>query len=136
MRSFDRYLVLWIVIVIGLLSGCDDLAFTKGEMEAKRNYESIKLGTPLQSVIEKLGNPMFELAWNSKEKRYEYLDASGKRVAIDLNLQLAAEVAPELRFLPRDLESPKVLVYSSGTVFGYVGVDPSNKVSVVRVAVS
>lgn len=118
------------------LGGCDDLVFTKGENEAKRNYQEIKVGISRQSVTEKLGAPMFELSWNAGDKRYEYIDPNRKRISVDLTQLDKPDVPPELRFLPRDLGSPKVLVYSAGTVFGYIGLDAAERVSVVKVAVS
>jgi ABC-type methionine transport system ATPase subunit len=42
----------------------------------------------------------------------------------------------ELRFFPREMISPVVLVYLKGTVFGYVGLDGAGRVALVRVAIS
>ncbi len=132
--SILSYCVL--ALLVGL-TGCDDAIFAAGEMEAKRKYEAIKIGTSRESVLRELGTPSFVLSWNAAQQRYDYRDENGK----DGTFHPTSESSrmndpPELGFLPKGMIFPVVLIYSAGTVFGYYGLDSLDRVSSVKVRIS
>jgi hypothetical protein len=126
---------LFLVVLVFALWGCDDLAYSSGEVRAKRSYEAVDVGTSRELVEKKLGAPAYELSWNASQNKYEYR-ADGKSVVFQLTFEATKDLPPELRFVPMDMRSPTVLIYSAGTVFGYIGLDLSNRVSLVKVVVS
>jgi hypothetical protein len=128
--------ILCIALFALLLTGCDDLIYTQGEMEAKRQFEAIKKGQPRQSVDKALGTPAYELVMDSARGRYRYVDPTGKQAELDSRTDLPSNAPPELRFLPKKQSASRVLIYSAGTVFGYIGLSEENLVTFVQVVVS
>ena len=128
--------VLCIAFLALLLSACDELVFTQGEMEAKRKYEAVKRGHSRQAVADALGTPAFELVLDKKRMKYRYVDATGKQAELDGSKGSPPDAPPELRFLPKGLSASRVLVYSAGTVFGYVALTDQDVVDSVTVVVS
>ena len=132
--SILSYCVL--ALLVGLAS-CDDAIYAAGEMEAKRKYEAIKIGTSRESVLRELGMPSFVLSWNPAERRYDYRDENGKDGTFHpISESSRVNDPPELGFLPKDMIFPVLLIYSAGTVFGYIGLDSLNRVSSVKVRIS
>jgi hypothetical protein len=110
-------------VMLNLLSGCDDVAFTRAENEAAAKYRAIKPGTSLPNAKSALGTPAFELVRDEARKGYAYVDGSGRKIYFDpSNTADRDKLPPELRFFPRKTSAERVLIYSSGTVFGYFGI--------------
>jgi hypothetical protein len=128
--------ILCITLLVLLPTGCDDLVYTQGEMEAKRQYEAIKKGQPRESVDKALGPPAYELVMDSAKARYRYVDLTGKQAEVDSSKDWSSDAPPELRFLPKKQSAYRVLIYSAGTVFGYIGLSEENVVTFVQVVVS
>jgi hypothetical protein len=133
-HSTSRFLCATVIAL--LLSGCDDFVYTQGEVEAKRQYEAIKKGQPRRSVETALGTPAYELVMDSTGARYRYVDPNGKQAELDGSKDLPLDAPPELRFLPRRHTAHRVLIYSAGTVFGYIGLSEKDVVTFVQVIVS
>jgi hypothetical protein len=119
-----------------LLTGCEDWVYAPSEMEAKRQYEAIKKGQPRRSVEEALGTPAYELVMDRAQTRYRYVDPSGKHAELDANKDLPSDAPPELLFLPKKRTAYRVLIYSAGTVFGYIGLSEEDVVTFVHAVVS
>lgn len=133
-----RLLILHMLLFIAALSlaGCEDTVYTSGEVAAKQKYQSVKKGEARDAVIKNLGAPAFELVWNKTQMKYDVVDQAGKELQIDLSKELPATTPAELRFLPKKAVHPRILVYSAGTVFGYIGLNDQNVVTSVDVVVS
>jgi outer membrane protein assembly factor BamE (lipoprotein component of BamABCDE complex) len=134
MRSTALYVVL-LLASVGLTS-CDDIVFSHGEVLAKRKYESVKKGESRDAVVRALGSPAFELVFDRSRMTYTYRDESGKNVELEKTWNARSGAPIELQFLPENFSASRVLVYSAGTVFGYVGLADDNTVSAVKVIVS
>jgi len=118
------------------LVSCDDVVYTKGEVAAKRKYESVKKGDSRDTVVRVLGNPAFELVFDKSTMTYAFRDETGKNVEVDLTKNSRVGVPVELRFLPDNARDSRILVYSAGTVIGYIGLADDNTVSSVKVVTS
>jgi outer membrane protein assembly factor BamE (lipoprotein component of BamABCDE complex) len=118
------------------LASCDDIDFTKGEVVAKRKYESVKKGDSRDAVVRSLGDPAFELVLDKSRMTYTFRDQTGKNVVLDRSKKPWRGVPVELQFLPHNVTGSRILVYSAGTVFGYIGIADDNTVSFVRALIS
>lgn len=118
------------------LASCDDVVFSKGEVTTKRKYESVKTGDSRDSVVKSLGDPAFELVLDKSLKAYTFRDQTGKNVVLDRAKKPWRGVPVEVQFLPSNVTGSRILVYSAGTVFGFIGIGDDNTVSSVKVVIS
>jgi len=133
-----RPLTVWIVLLFTSLAvaSCDEAVYTNGELVAKHKYESVKKGQSRDAVVTALGSPVFELVLDRSRMIYTFHDQTGKKLELDRTGNPRAPIPAELQFLPRNLTDSRILVYSEGTVFGYIGVGEDNVVSFVKVITS
>ena len=136
MAALKSYLKLLPLLASLCLAGCDDVVFTKGEVVAKRKYESVKKGDSRDAVVRALGDPAFELVLDKSLRAYTFRDQTGKNVVLDRNKKPWRGVPVEVQFLPANVTGSRILVYSAGTDFGFVGMAEDNTVSSVRVIIS
>jgi len=98
--------------------------------------EKLRKGESREAVVKSLGAPTFELVLDKSHMKYEFLDQTGKRVQFDPTKELPTTAPVELRLFPKNVADARILVYSAGTVFGYIGLGDDNVVSFVKVVVS
>ncbi len=132
----------WVLLVVSLglgsiaLSACDDSVFSAVEVAEKKKFEAVKKGEVRDAVLANLGAPSFELVLDSARMKYQGIDRAGKRVELDIGKGLPDSAPAELRLLPRKAVYPTLLIYSAGTVFGYIGLGDNDVVAFVEVVVS
>ena len=125
------------IALLLLTTACEEHVFTEGELQAQRKFKAVAPGTPEASARAALGPPVAELRWDPGRNAYAYTDANGSRTYFDPRKDAARSGLPaEFRFFPKKMLATKVLIYSSGTVFGYLAIDDANKVSSVEVHIS
>jgi outer membrane protein assembly factor BamE (lipoprotein component of BamABCDE complex) len=136
MAALKSYLKFLPLLASLCLTGCDDVVFTKGEVVAKRKYESVKKGDSRNAVVKSLGDPAFELVLDKSLRAYTFRDQAGKSIVLDRSKKPWRGVPVEVQFLPANVTGSRILVYSAGTVFGFIGMTDDNTVSSVRVIIS
>ena len=123
------------LLLLLALVGCERSVFVPDEIEAKKNFESIALGTPESTVATTLGKPFAAVQVSKDKKGFNYTVSSSGAVQV-FGIDEKKSWPNELKLLSKCRLQGSAVIYSNATVWALYVLNSERRVACSEVYVS